>query len=655
MIVRHRRVAWLAAAAAVALIATGCSSSSGGAAPPTSNSPTSNVPSASASASASGSGSTGASASAGAGASASGSTAPPSGGQSATPEQLANANTGGTPVQGGTLKVIGNADVDHLDSAAGYYTVTNTLMRTFTRQLFTTPASTDPATAVSVVPDVATEMPTVANGGLSADGKTYTIHIRKGVMWNTQPARQVTAQDYVLGFKRLCNPTKNAVGAPGYFIGVIVGMDTYCKGFSAVKADIADFKTYLTTHDISGVKAVDDMTLQFTLVNAASDFPNILTLTFCSAAPVEYLSYLPDDANFRQNTISDGPYQITKYVAGQSYTLAKNPAWTQASDPVHHQYLDGIQVTMGPDESAVQQQIAAGTQDLEWDTTVPTADVPGLKSSNDVRMGIYPNYDTNPFLVFNAQSPNANGALGKVAVRQALEYAVDKVALGKIYGGDSLNTPLNQIIPPGNVGYVKYDPYPTPNDQGDPAKCKQLLAAAGYPNGLTIKDIYRTSGKHPNVYQSIQADFKACGVTTEGVPVAAGDYYGKYLSDPTASKSGSWDISEPGWVPDWFGNNARSVMVPLFDGRTYGPGSTDWSGYNNAQVNADIDKALTSTDPAEVQTAMHDADMQVMKDAVIVPFQTQSTPIFRSSRVHNAIELPPTSFYDWTQIWLSNS
>jgi peptide/nickel transport system substrate-binding protein len=574
---------------------------------------------------------------------------------SLTPEQIANVNASGTPVTGGTLKLVGNADVDHLDTAGGYYTTTYTLERAFTRQLFTNPASTDPATAISVVPDVATEMPTAANGGLSADKKTYTIHIRPGVMWNTSPARQVTAQDFVLGFKRLCNPTQSAVGAPGYYEGVIAGMTEYCNGFAKVKADVADFKSYMTGHDISGIKAVNDSTIQFTLVNPASDFPNILALPFGSAAPVEYLNYLPDSAEFRQHTVSDGPYYIASYTPSQSYTLKPNPAWKQSADPVRHQYLSEIDVTMGLDEAAIQQQIAAGTADMEWDTTVPTADVPQLKATKDPRLGIYANYDTNPFEVFNMQSPNNSGALGKVAVRQALEYAVDKTAIGKIYGGPSLNTPLDQVIPPGNVGYQQIDPYASPNGAGDPGKCKQLLAAAGYPKGLTLKDVYRTSGKHPDVFQSIQADFAKCGVTIQGQPVKASDFYGKYLSDPTAAKKGTWDIAEPGWVPDWYGNNARSVMEPLFDGRHYGPGSTDWGDYNNATVNKDIDTALTSTSPDEVQKAMHEADVQVMKDAAFIPFQTQSTPLFRSTRVHNAIELPSSINYDITNVWLSGS
>jgi ABC-type transport system substrate-binding protein len=131
--------------------------------------------------------------------------------------QDANVNASGSPTKGGTLRITGNADVDHLDTASAYYTTSYSLERTFTRQLFSYPASTDKNKALEAVPDAAKEVPTKDNGGISADGRTVTVHLRDGVRWNTTPARAVTAQDFVLGFKRLCNPTQNSVGAPGYF------------------------------------------------------------------------------------------------------------------------------------------------------------------------------------------------------------------------------------------------------------------------------------------------------------------------------------------------------------------------------------------------------------------------------------------------------
>ncbi|SEM57783.1 ABC transporter substrate-binding protein [Streptacidiphilus jiangxiensis] len=580
---------------------------------------------------------------------------PKPGGQNSpgTSADAANVNGGGTPVKGGTLKLLGNSDVDHLDTASAYYSVSYVIERAYARQLFTYPAATDPNKVNAVVPDLATELPTAANGGISADGLTYTIHLRQGPMWNTTPARAVTAQDEVLGMKRLCNPTQNSVGAPSYYEGVIKGFSEYCAGFAKVKQTIPDMKAYITGHDISGVTAVDANTVRFTLVKPASDFLNILAMPFSSPAPVEYLNYMPDDANFRQHTISDGPYQITSYTPSQSIKLDRNPAWTKAADPVRDAYVDHIQVTEGPDEAAVQQQIQAGTADMEWDTSVPTASIPALRATKDPRLGIYTSGISNPFLIFNFQSPNNGGALAKPAVRQALEYAIDKVAIGQIYGGPSLNTPLDQTLPPGSLGYQQMDPYATPGSKGDAAKCKSMLAAAGYPNGLQLTDLVRNAGKHPAVAQSVQTDLKACGVTVTLDPVPQGDYYGKYLGVPAIAKAGKWDISEPGWIPDWFGNNGRSTIEPLFDGRTYGPGATDWGDVNDAQVNALIDQALAASDETTAAGFWHQADQRLMAIAAIVPFESQSTPVFRSDRVHNAIFEPFSQQYDVNEIWLS--
>ena len=561
-------------------------------------------------------------------------------------------STSGSPVLGGTLKLLGSSDVDHLDTASAYYTASYTLERTYARQLFSYPASTDTTAANTPVPDLATVIPTTANGGVSADGKTYTIHLRSGVKWNTSPARDVTAQDVVLGLKRLCNPV-SPVGAPGYYENTIAGMKSYCDGFAKVAGTAPAIAAYINGHDIAGVKATDAQTLVFTLLQPASDFVNILAMPFASAAPREYLQYVPDSAAFRQHTISDGPYQVATYTANQSILLDKNPAWNQSTDPIRHQYVDHISITEGQDAGPVQQQIQAGTADLEWDTTVPTPNIPALQASKDSRLGLYPALDTNPYLVFNLQSPTANGALKNVKVRQAIEYAIDKTAIGQVYGGPALNTPLDQVIPPGNVGYQQFDLYPTPQSKGAPATCKSMLAAAGYPNGFTIKDVYRNAGNHPAVAQDIQADLKACGIKDQLVPVNQGDYYGKYLNSPSAAQRGVWDISEPGWVPDWYGNNGRAIIEPLFDGRNYGPNSVDYGDYNNPAVNALIDKALAAPDQNTAATYWHQADLQIMKDAAIVPLQTQKTALYRSTRVQNAIFLPFSQAYDITQIWLS--
>jgi peptide/nickel transport system substrate-binding protein len=292
-----------------------------------------------------------------------------------------------------------------------------------------------------------------------------------------------------------------------------------------------------------------------------------------------------------------------------------------------------------------------GTADLSWDQPVPTSRIPGLRS--DPNFKIQDGSTNNPYLDFNTLSPNNGRALGKVAVRRAIEYAIDKAALVQIYGGPRVSTVLNQVIPPGSVGHQRFNLYPTPGDSGAPAKCRQLLSAAGYPRGLTLQFPYRTNSNHPKVAQSVQANLRACGITANLTPDTNGNFYGKTLVNPADAKQGKWDIAAPGWIPDWYGNNGRTNIVPLFDGRTYGPNSTDYGGYNNPAVNALIDRALQAKSLGEAAQIWARADRLIMQDAAIVPLQNQKYPIFHSSRVKNALYLPTSQAYDLNQVELS--
>lgn len=558
-------------------------------------------------------------------------------------------------VRGGTLTFVGAGDVDFFDTAAGYYDVTYTLFRAITRQLYQYPSATTAAAEINPVPDLATGPPTITNGG-----KTYTIHIRQGAKWNSSPPRQVTADDVILGFKRLCNPV-NPVGAPGYFTATIVGMADYCTNFANVNGTVQDIKNYIDGHNISGIKAVDQTTVQFTLTQPASDFLNILAMTFSSPAPVEDLNYLPGSPDLAQHFLSDGPYQVASYTPNKSITLTRNPVWEASTDNLRKAYVNQIDVQEGVATSATAavQQIQAGTADLEWDQNVDTAALAGMVASHDPNLIIGPDgsnyFSLNPYLSLNLQSPNNGGALSKLPVRQAIEYAINKTADSQIYGGSDISAPLDQPVPGGQVGNIPgYDPYPTPGHNGDPSKAKQLLAQAGYqPGQITLKLIYRTNTVHPQVAQNDQASLQAAGFNVQLIPVTpANTFYTKYLENPTASKSGAWDIAEPGWNPDWLGNNGRSVIEPLFDGRTYGPNTQDYGDYNSSVTNGFIDKALAATSSSQATTYWQDAAKQIMQDAAIVPIGQQKISLYKSTRVQNALFNIWTDNIDPTNVWL---
>jgi peptide/nickel transport system substrate-binding protein len=556
---------------------------------------------------------------------------------------------------GGTLKLLGAGGQDNFDPTSAYSTTSNTLMRAYARQLFGYPASKDATKASTPAPDIASELPTTDNGGISADGLTYKITLRKGVMWDATPAREVVAADFVRTFKHMCNPA-SPVGAPNYYVPLIVGMQSYCDPFlndKSVQSSPSKIAAYEAAHDISGVTAPDNYTLQIKLTQRASDFLNLLAMTFASAVPVEYLKYVPGSNDQFRHLVSDGPYKVATFDPGKSILMTRNPNWKQDTDPLRHQYVDQIQVTEGQTSpESVFQQIQNGTADISYDQPVPTAQLGQLAAKDDSNLTVNGPPISNPYLVFNLRSPNHNKAMQNLKVRQAINFAVNKVALAKVYGGPKYNTPLNQVIPPDSVGYEQFNLYETASSEGDAAKCKSLLAEAGVTN-LTVKAAYRNAGNHPAIFQSYAQDLKNCGINVTGVPVPQADFYSQFLQKTDNAIAGKWDVAAPGWVPDWFGNNGRAVISPLFDGRNWADGTSNYGDYNSPATNKLIDQALQAKSTDDAAKYWHQADQQIMADAAIVPFMSQKTPWYHSTRVKNAIWVPISQNYDITNLWLN--
>ena len=286
------------------------------------------------------------------------------------------------PQSGGTLNIVAASGPDHIDTVPAYYTPDYELERVYTRQLVsypTMPAATTASAAwttdTTPVPDAATEVPTVANGGISGGGTVYTFHIKPGVDWNTTPARQVTSEDFLREFKAFFNPV-SPVGNPGYYTSTIKGFAAYdtaetsyfanAKTHPPTAANIAAFQN---SNNIAGISTPNSSTIQFTLTAPASDFIYMLAMPFASARPVEYDSYVPNSIQLDENTISDGPYQISSYIAGKSITFVRNPAWKQSTDTLRHDYPTSIVETLGVTSAQTQlADIQAGSQDLTSDT-----------------------------------------------------------------------------------------------------------------------------------------------------------------------------------------------------------------------------------------------------------------------------------------------
>ncbi len=587
----------------------------------------------------------------------------------AGPGGAGNANK---PVFGGTLRIVAASGPDHLDSVPAYYTADYILEKAYTRQLLAYPTVPDPSfssagwkTDITPQPDVATAIPTTANGGITNGGKTYTFHIKPGVDWNTSPPRQVTADDFIREYKAFCNPV-SPVGNLGYFSATISGLTQYCDAETAFfakksnKPTAANIAGFQNSHDISGLTAVNSSTLQFNLIQPAGDFLYMLAMPFTSARPVEYDSYVPDSLPMRKHTISLGPYQITSYVPNKSLVMQRNPAWKQSTDSIRHQYVKTITMTMGVTSAATQladmQAGKTGTYDFVDDTGVEPTAIPTLLAKHDPKFKIWPWTSTVPYVVFNVRSPNSGGAMKNLKVRQAIEYGINKVAVSKATGGPAVSKIISTAIPPGNVGYVPYNLYPDKNGQGDPAKCKSTLAAAGYPHGVKLTYLVANDSVNQRIAAAIQASLKPCGVNLVLRPEPGSSFFVDLGNSPVNNKPGTWDMGQAGWIPDWFGPNGRTIMDPLFKTRCVL--NTNNYGCFSSKL---LDNTINQAEAAPLSSAAslwHKADQIVMQNAVIVPLVDEQAPFYTSARVQNAgstavTYAPNIGGPDITNLWLN--
>lgn len=561
-----------------------------------------------------------------------------------------SSSAGGTPVTGGTLNMLGSGDVDYMDPNVSYYSTGYTALRLWSRQLFTYPAVDGKAT--TAVPDLAEAMPTAGNG-VSSDGKTYTITLRSGAKWSTSPARAVTAADFVRGVKRTCNPAQPFGGLPDYE-SLIAGFTEFCDGFAKVAPTAKAIAEYINTHDVSGLTAKDDRTLVFTLTRPAGYFVDMLTLPAFSAAPAEWDAYVPGSADLAQHTLSDGPYRVTSYTPTKNITFERNPAWSADSDPVRKAYVDKVVVNETVSQDSTQQQLETGTPnaDMQFDNLTPASRVPALVAKKDPNLNIGATASSNPYIVYNTVSPNNGGAMTKLEVRQAISSAINRANIIQVLGGNTLNTPLTHVLPSSIVGGEKnFDDYPY-----DAAKAKQLLATAGYPNGLTLKMLYRNASEGATkTFQTVQQDLAKIGIKVVGVPSPNADFYTKYLQVPTVAKRGVWDLSIAGWGPDWYGNAALSFFGPLFNGEAaYPPVGSNFGFYNSPEVDTLITKASAAATPEEAAPIWAQADQQVMKDAAFFPITEPRTPNYHASQVHGAVYIPAFQNFDPANVWLSS-
>lgn len=249
------------------------------------------------------------------------------------------------------------------------------------------------------------------------------------------------------------------------------------------------------------------------------------------------------------------------------------------------------------------QQLQAGSADVLFDIQPSPANIQQLVAANDEKFTTMENGGIDQFMWINTKTSNNGGALQKLEVRQALQYAIDKPAVQQVMGGEQIATVTNGIFGPGINGYKPFAPFGDEGGKADPEKAKELLARLASRTSLW-KFPYRNLGTQPDIAQTVQASLEAAGITVELFPVPPTDYYANFMTNRENASNGEWDVALVGWSPDWVGGAARNVFQPqfTFDGN---PQSYNYVDYNNDEANELAAQALAAASPEEAADLWH--------------------------------------------------
>jgi peptide/nickel transport system substrate-binding protein len=535
----------------------------------------------------------------------------------------------GNGVRGGTLQVLSADDIDGLDTAVTYTPNGIAIAHAYARTLYGYNLSGPPEQATVPVPDIATGYQ------LSADQRSYTFTLRPGVRYAPPVNREVTAQDFITAIQRLYDKTTPSPGQQ--YADLIAG----ATAFGARKAN-----------RISGLAAPDARTLTITLDRPAGDFLSILTQSLFAPVPGEYAASYTVGANYDGHVVGSGPYTPTTYIPGETVVLVRNPNWDPATDPLRKAWVDRIQVKLDVSIASIQQAIEREEADLSLDSHVPQTRIAALRADPERsrRLKVNP---TGTLLYLALGTHRGAGGIADVRVRQAVNYAIDKVAYRDAMAGRFAPTGevASTIMAPGSLGYRPYDLYPTRGGRGDPARAKALLAEAGYPNGLTLGFVTFGSGRYAATRKPIEESLAKAGIDLKVITYGELDSFFKSLRTP--AKRLEHQLGQSIWNPDYLGDNARQTIVPRFDGRLLHTNLVaNFSEYDNPTVNRLIDRALAEPDQDRRATLWGELDQRIMRDAPLVPLLWENFSFLWASRVHGWVYDPWTATPDLTAPWL---
>ena len=198
--------------------------------------------------------------------------------------------------------------------------------------------------------------------------------------------------------------------------------------------------------------------------------------------PEEHASEYEPGRDYGRHLVASGPYKLKRYTPGRLIELVRNENWDPRTDPLRSAWVDKVSVTIGRSEAEIQQAIEDGEADLNLDAVPPpVADLQRL--SDDPTLARRLAVETTGCVHYLTMQMDA-GPTKSLAVRQAVNYAIDRQAVVLAIGGRYAGEPASTVLSPTLAGYSAFDLYPSQDAAGDPDKARELLAEAGHPDGV---------------------------------------------------------------------------------------------------------------------------------------------------------------------------
>lgn len=433
-----------------------------------------------------------------------------------------------------------------------------------------------------IVPQLASAVPTPTNGG-----KTYTFHLKPDIKFGPPVNREITSQDFVTSMERLANPKDG--GEYAFYYTVIKGWNAYAAACSS-KAGCAGKK-------ISGISTPNATTIVFNLTQPTGDFLYRMAMPATGPMPAEVTNcFANEPGKYGQDLISTGPYMLngiqnidvsscaaikpdtTGYDGQTLYDVVRNPNWNEKIDPFSKNYPDEVRFTVDSSDVDIYNKVEAGQLDMATSSIPPDvlekyATTPSLKQYFHQNQG-----DRTWYLTMNVTQP----PFDDIHVRRAMNWIMDKTALVQAWGGPTIGSVANHIVPDTlfDNQIINYKPYATPGNHGSVAKAMAAMKGSKYDtsnNGMCDASVCKnvllisdTRSQDPKMVAVMEQDAAKIGITFKVHTIN-----GAYPTIQTPSKN--IPIAErPGWGKDYA--DPYTFFGELFDGRAIIPsGNTNYS------------------------------------------------------------------------------